>query len=123
MTRYMAILTLALTTALSAGEALAGKIGYEPAGQITYELDELIAITALIQTAEAGMDDISGMLHAYDALLDLGFRAEDAAIVLVTPDSGSPKGSSGGSGGTGVTNETADAVFKAEQLTQPHSSR
>jgi len=37
MTRYIAILTLALSATLLADQAPAGEIGYEPAGQIAYE--------------------------------------------------------------------------------------
>ncbi|MEO1999237.1 MAG: hypothetical protein ABGZ17_28665 [Planctomycetaceae bacterium] len=97
MTRSIAILTLILTAVLSVDEAFAQ--GFRPVPNpvvwfnvdseggssdlyLPDDLDTLIAIIALTQTAESGLDDITGMLHAYDTLRDMGFRAEDANDVV-----------------------------------------
>ena len=64
------------------GDNLRGSIAVNGFADGKDDLDALIAIIALSQTAEAGMDDITGMLHAYDTLLDIGFSPAETAIVL-----------------------------------------
>jgi len=118
MTRSIAILTLALTAALSAEQASAWPLIINTNVSSTFaqqndldagggsnlyqqnelelspgdctsalrdgdDLNELIAIIALSQTVESGLGEITGMLHAYDTLRDMGFSAEDADDVVI----------------------------------------